>query len=78
MQGNLIDIRQVEELYRYYVTELPNARLKLAEGIQHYNDMNDCEVKAQMHKALEEFNMQIKLSETSFDNIKRIRLELYN
>ena len=78
MQKELIDIRQIEELYRYYITEIPNARLKLAEGIQNYNDMCECEYKSQMYDALKEFNEQIKLSENSFDNIKRIRLELYN
>lgn len=79
MQGDLIDIRQVEILYRYYLTEIPKAKQLLATGIQQYNDMCDCdEEKSQMHNALEEFNERIKLSEKSFDNIKRIRLELYN
>lgn len=78
MLGDLIDIRQVEILYRYYLTEIPKAKQQLAMGLQQYNDMCECEYKSQMHDALKEFNEQIKLSENSFDNIKRIRLELYN
>lgn len=78
MQGNLIDIRQVEELYRYYLTEIPKAKQQLAMGLQQYNDMCECEYKSQMHDALKEFNERIKLSENSFHNIRGIRLELYN
>lgn len=78
MCGQLIDIRQIEVLYRYYLTEIPKAKQLLATGLQQYNDMCECEYKSQMHDALKEFNEQIKLAENSFDNIKRIRLELYN
>ena len=77
MEG-LVDIRQLEETYQYFKTEIPRSKKLLAEGLQQYNDMCEGTTKVQMHKELCIFNQRIKDSEKSFENIKRIRLEMYN
>jgi hypothetical protein len=78
MVSGLIDIRQLDEMYHFYLTEIPRSKKLLCEGLQRYNDMCDGTTKVEMHNAIKDFTQRIKDSETSFEAIKGIRIKFYN